>query len=168
MHHSLKPDGARKGSYYRRIEDMLAALEYLRVDDLSDEMKFLTYFFACEKLEKAVIGISRRISANGVFRSVHDLAAIKKGVSDLSLTISDDDLAWLFGNDSDVLALVVHAPQGCRPAKQLRNALAHELGPSNAQNITKYAPFHIPKMKFFLSSAEAVLAYQRANFSAVI
>lgn len=54
---SLKPDPTRKGSFYRRIEDIDRALKTLGVPSLPAAPKFVAYFFASEKLAHGVVGI---------------------------------------------------------------------------------------------------------------
>ena len=54
---SLKPDPMRKGSYYRRIEDIGRALDKLGVADLPPAPKFVAYYFGCEKLAHGGVGI---------------------------------------------------------------------------------------------------------------
>jgi hypothetical protein len=52
---SLKPDATRKGSYYRRIEDIGRALDAAGVPGLPPAPKFVVYFFASEKVVAGLI-----------------------------------------------------------------------------------------------------------------
>src|SRR5438067_8259421 len=47
-----------KGTYFRRITDIQLALDSFGVDRLSAPAKFVVYYWGCEKLGKAIVGIA--------------------------------------------------------------------------------------------------------------
>lgn len=168
MDPSLKPDPDRKGSYYRRIEDIDRALKKLEAASLPKAVQFATYYFACEKLARGIVGIHLRRSATEAYRhsttkKYLNLDNIKSAAAALKLSISPDDLEYLFATFSKQNLLP--ASQCNSSARVLRNKLGHDLGPSNIEKILNHADFIIPRMNKFLACAKQVLAYQEANFS---
>ena len=167
MDPSLKPDPHRKGSYYRRIQDIKRALEKLDVQHLPPTIQFLAYYFACEKLARGIVGIHLCLAATKAYR--HNtkvcLPKIRAAATALSLSIPSDDLDYLFAdfNEQGVLRSVSSSCNSS--ARVLRNTLGHDFGPSNVANVSTHAGFLIPKMIDFLASANQVLAYQKKHFS---
>jgi len=168
MDPSLKPDPRRKGSYYRRIEDIARALESLKSDKLSETMLFLVLYFGCEKIARGLIGIHRRRSATDAYRpgARIQLKDIKASVAGLGLSVLEEDLDWLFASDRQQ-GLLRQTSELTNSARHLRNNLTHDFGPTNVARIAKHAPFLNPKMKSFLGCVPEILAYQRAHFSKV-
>jgi len=168
MDPSLKPDPNRKGSYYRRIEDIGRALNKLDIDRLSPVMQFLAYYFGCEKLARGVVGIHLRWSATKAY--AHGtrirLKEIEAASRALSLTIGMDDLACTFAdfNEQSLLHSIANVD---RSARLLRNNLGHDFGPTNVAHIVERASFHNRRMQAFLGCGAQVLAYQRAQFSTI-
>jgi hypothetical protein len=165
---SLKPDPKRKGSYYRRIEDIDRALQKLGVGRMSPSAQFLTYFFACEKLAHGVVGIVAARPAADQYspRARLSLNKIKQCSVVMGLSIPAADLDWLFADHNEQYLLVV-AGSLQTSARLLRNNLTHDFGPTNAEKLVQHASALIPKMQAFLNCARDVLAYQRANFAHV-
>ena len=167
MDPSLKPDPHRKGSYYRRIQDIERALERLDVQHLPPTIQFLAYYFACEKLARGIVGIHLCWSATKAYdrNTKFRLPKIRAAATALSLSIPSDDLDYLFAdfNEQGVLRSVSSSCNSS--ARVLRNTLGHDFGPSNVANVSTHAGFLIPKMIDFLASANQVLAYQKKHFS---
>jgi hypothetical protein len=163
---SLKPDPDRKGSYYRRIEDIERALRKLDVSRLPPAMQFVTYIFACEKLAHGLVGINLQRAATLQYshRTKLSLAEIKTAAAAMNLSIPPADLVSLFADHNEQQLLLVGVSTS---ARLLRNRLAHDFGPTNAGNLADHAAAFIPKMTAFLGCAQEILAYQRANLAHV-
>lgn len=165
---SLKPDPNRKGSYYRRIEDIDRALKSLEVTKLPPAPQFITYFFACEKLAHGIVGIHNARPATEQYnhRNRLRLTDLKTASTALGLRVQLLDLDCLFAEYNEQHLL--HAAGTVRTsARLLRNKLTHEFGPTNAEKILRQSGVLIPKMIAFLSCIPHVLAYQRARFADV-
>jgi hypothetical protein len=169
MDPSLKPDPNRKGSYYRRIEDIGRALKRLDAEQLPPAVRFLVCYFGCEKLARGIVGIHKRWSANKAYG--HDtklrLDDTKSAAAALNLSIPIDDLNYVFANEQEQQLLLAANSPFQRSARNLRNVLGHDFGPSNVGLILDHADFLIPKMIKFLDCASEALAYQRAHFSGI-
>jgi hypothetical protein len=163
---SLKPDPYRKGSYYRRIQDIERALRMFDVMRLPVTIQFVTYFFACEKLAHGVVGINRQRPAGMQYshRTRLLLDEIKTAAATMNLSIPAGDLNCLFADYNEQHLL----PPGVKTsARLLRNKLAHDFGPTNVGSVARDAPDLIAKMTTFLKCVNEVLAYQKANFAHV-
>ena len=169
MDPSLKPDPKRKGSYYRRIEDIDRALKALDADNLPTVAQFATYFFGCEKLAHGIVGIASPSPASTAYshRTRLELGKVKSAARALNLSIADNDLDYLFAEATEQGVLRGYDPQHTKSARVLRNTLVHDFGPSNANQVSSHAGFLVPKMTTFLDCAKEVLAYLKQNFSGV-
>jgi hypothetical protein len=165
---SLKPDPQRKGSYYRRIEDIDRALQRLDVTRLPSATQFLVYFFACEKLAHGLVGIKDRRPAAKAYHHKNRLCLkeIRAAAAALNLPVAPNDLDCLFADHNEQHLLGPRTSVRAS-ARVLRNTLTHDFGPTNAQNIVEHAAILIPKMINFLDCAKHVLAFQRATFGSV-
>ena len=157
-HWSFAPDPYCKGSYYRRIDDIRRALRELGIPSENEGINFVAYFFGCEKLALGIVGINKRCPAENAYckNKKLDLGDIKNAATKLGLQISATELTDLFDG------------QGSSSARNLRNKLAHDFGPTQVLNITNIAHDFIPKMKRFLGGAEQVQGYLKAHFSHVV
>jgi hypothetical protein len=166
---SLKPDPRRKGSYYRRIEDIGLALRKLQIDERSETISFLVYYFGCEKLARGIVGIHSRLPAKTAYhhRKPLRLEEIKVAAAALDLAISKEELDWLFADFNQQNLLRSTHSDWTASARHLRNILSHDFGPSNVARIAEHAPFHNPRMKSFLECVPQILAYQKLHFSEV-
>jgi len=169
MDSSLKPDPRQKGSYYRRIEDVARALESLQTDKLSETTLFLVYYFGCEKIARGIVGIHGKLPATKAYH--HNtrlrLEDIKAAAVALSLSVSQEELDWLFADFNQQNLLRPPTNDWSSSARYLRNILSHDFGPSNVARIAKHAPFHNPKMKLFLECVPQIHAYQHLHFDGV-
>lgn len=157
----LAPDKDEAGTYYRRIEDIDRALTRMRVDDMPPVAQYVALYFGCEKLHKIVIALSKR--AKGARPRTNDIAA---ALPCLGLSFDATDLAWLFSDDIDaVKGLPSPGPSVNRPARLIRNNLAHALGPTHVEHVEHHAAFHVPKMKAFLALGPSVLRYLETHYS---
>ncbi len=168
MDPSLKPDPLRKGSYYRRIEDVALALESLQSDKLSETMLFLVTYFGCEKIARGLVGIHARLPATKAYghRTPIQLKTIKAAAAGLGLSVLEQDLDWLFA-DLNEQHLLGPTSGWTNSARHLRNNLTHDFGPTNVARVAKHAPFLNPKMKSFLGCVPEILAYQCLHFSGI-
>ena len=100
---SLKPDPLRKGSYYRRIEDVERGLQKLATKTLSPTMRFFVYYFGCEKLARGLVGIHLRWPASKAYhhRQSLNLADIKAAAAAIAIGVSQQDVEWLFADIND-------------------------------------------------------------------
>jgi hypothetical protein len=162
---SLKPDPYRKGSYYRRIEDIRRALDTLDVSNLPPTPRFVAYFFGCEKLAHGIVGIvSCRPAISQYNRHKWlELNNIKLAASAMELHISASELEWIFADFKQQKLL----EGGLAPAsaRVLRNNLIHNFGPSNVKKIVLAAPVLIPMMERFLNCTDDVFAHLQARFA---
>jgi len=166
-HPSLKPDGERKGSYYRRIEDITHGLRMIEVDtNKNDAVKFIAYYFGCEKLARGIIGIHLRNPAIDAYhhRNLFLLADLEVSNGAMGLSISTSDLLYLFADFRDLPRLHAVDPSSSS-ARLLRNKVGHDLGPTNVQKILNHSQSLIPKMQAFLAIDQKVLGFLRANFA---
>lgn len=168
MDPSLKPDPNRKGSYYRRIEDVARALDSLESGKASAAMRFLVYYFGCEKIARGLIGIHGQWPASKAYhhRQSLKLGDIKAAAAAIGLQVPQQDLDWIFAgfNEQHVLQ---SAPDCTTSARFLRNNLTHDFGPTNAARVAKHAPFHNPKMEAVLGSVPHILKYLHRHFASV-
>lgn len=169
MDASLKPDPERKGSYYRRIEDIDRALNKMDVERLPPIIQFLAYYFACEKLAHGIVGIQARRAATEAYKPSRRLCShdIKSAAAALGLSISNKDLDYLFASSKEQGVLRSMRNSCKSSARVLRNNLGHDFGPTNVGHIANHAGFFIPKMTRFLACASEVLAYQKKKFSGI-
>ena len=168
MDPSLKPDPRRKGSYYRRIEDIARALESLQSDKLSETILFLVLYFGCEKIARGLVGIHARLPATEAYgrgRRIQ-LKDIKASAAGLGLSVLEEDLDWLFASEKQQ-HMLRPTSELTNSARHFRNNLTHDFGPTNVARIAKHAPFLNPKMKSFLACVPEILAYQRLHFSKI-
>jgi hypothetical protein len=165
---SLKPDPDRKGSYYRRIEDIDRALQKLDVQHLPPGPRLLAYFFGCEKLAHGIVGIcaARPASDQYSHRSRLCLNDIKVAAVTMNLVITPADVDWIFAEYNEQ-HLLIPAGTARASARHLRNNMTHDFGPTNADNLVQHADFLTPKMIILLGCAKDVLAYLHANFQHV-
>lgn len=169
MDPSLKPDPARKGSYYRRIEDVTRALEKLQTDTLSEPVQFLVYYFGCEKIARGMVGIHSRSPARTAYdhKTRLRLEDVKSAAVALGLSVSQEDIDWLFANANQQHLLRSPGVHWTTSARHLRNILTHDFGPSNVAKVAEHAAFHNPRMKSFLRCVPQILAYQRLHFDGI-
>jgi hypothetical protein len=165
-HWSLKPDKGRKGSYYRRIEDIDRALRDLRIEHLPNTIKCLGLYFGCEKLAYGIVGIRLGYKAADAYSHRHylSLAELENASVALSLPISADDLCYLFADRQELPKLHALHPPCDESARIMRNKVGHDLGPTNVGHVRDRAAFFIPKMAAFLDCSKNVLAHLSAHF----
>jgi len=166
---SLKPDPLRKGSYYRRIEDVARALQSLEINSLSATMRFFVYYFGCAKIAGGLVGIHARWPAAKAYhhRQGLKLNDIKAAAAALGLRIPPQELDWIFADFNEQHILQALAPASTNSARYLRNTVTHDFGPSNVARVAKHASFHNPKMEAFLGCVPGILEYQRLHFASV-
>lgn len=168
MDASLKPDPNRKGSYYRRIEDVARALDSLETGKVSATLRFFVYYFGCEKIARALVGIHTQRPATEVYHHRHSLKLgdIKAAATKIGVPVSSQDLDWIFA-DFNEQHLLQATSTWTNSARYLRNNATHDFGPSNVARVTSHAPFHNPKMEAVLASVPKILDYQRRHFAGV-
>src|SRR6476469_2815476 len=134
LHWSFEPDPDLGGSYYRRLEDIPRALDKFEVKALPDNSaaQFVAYYFGAEKLAKAIVGINKLQAAKNAFnrdgRPVPvDHPAIKSAARLMKLKISDADIDALFVRDK--------ATKQPDTAREIRNRLSHDFGPTQVWHI---------------------------------
>ena len=57
MNLAVERDPIAKGTYHRRLDDAFVALSQIEMKKISLEAKFVFHIFACEKVDKVMIGI---------------------------------------------------------------------------------------------------------------
>jgi len=116
-----------KGTYLRRIEDIQIALDWYGADQLSAAAKFVAYYWACEKLARAIIGIADKKPAGEIFledkpapKSVTpNLARVREKLGKLEIPFDEARLKLLFEPQENV--------QKPTSAKRIRDRLFHDL-----------------------------------------
>ena len=169
MDPTLKPDPLRKGSYYRRLEDVARGLQSLHGNGLPAPMRFFVDYFGCEKIARGLIGIHARLPATKAYhhRKSFSLVEIQTAAAAPALPVSAGDLHWLFANFNEQHLLQTSTPGVSHSARYLRNKATHDFGPSHIALVVTHAPFLNPKLQGFLACVPAILAYQRRHFSSV-
>ena len=157
----LAPDRDEAGTYYRRIEDIERALTRIHVDEMPPVAQYVALYFGCEKLHGIIIALAKR--AKGARPTKLDIAT---ALPRLGLRFDAADLAWLFSDDLDaVKGLPSPGPSVNRPARLIRNNLAHAFGPTHVEHVERHAAFHVPKMRAFLALGPTVLRYLEAHYA---
>lgn len=147
---------AAKGSYRRRTDDIFRALKILNADGLSPVAAFLFEYYACEKLAKIMIGVNAKNPASDYFGSKNyqlRINNIKGAALGLACAATDQDIDQVFAYD-------------LTSARLLRNKIAHDLGPTHAQEIRDNAKRLVPYMRKFLACGEQVISYLERTYSA--
>lgn len=169
MDPSLNPDPLRKGSYYRRIEDVARGLNSLQGEDLPAPMRFFVDYFGCEKIARGLIGIHARWPVTKAYHHKRPLklVEIQAAAAALALPVSVSDIQWLFADFNEQHLLRSLTPGVSSSARYLRNKLTHDFGPSNVAQIVIHASFLNQKLQSFLACAPAILEYQKRHFVSV-
>lgn len=167
MDPSLKPDADRKGSYYRRLEDIERVLQSPSISGLSAEIRFFPLYFGCEKVARALLGIHAVRPAAAAFKpgASIKLTAVKAVAAGLGLPVAPADLDWLFADHNEQTLLTPRTIEVRSSARVLRNDLTHDFGPTHFALVGQHAPFLNPKMETLLHCIPGILAHLRANFS---
>jgi len=145
-------DPRLKGTYRRRLGDIRLATGKFSTAKLPDgsAARFLGYYFGCEKLAKAILGIARLWSAEKAFyyKTPLDLDQLKAAAKQVGIRFSDDDLTKIFGTQ----------PVRARPTqgREIRNRLIHDFGPSNVDYAKVAARTLVPVMKRFLDCEQHI------------
>ena len=144
-----------KGTYSRRLSDVRLATGKFATAKLPNDSaaRFLGYYFGCEKLAKAILGIARLWPAEKAFhhKTLLDLEQLKTAVKKLRIAISDEDLTKIFGTQ----------PVPTKPTfgREIRNRLIHDFGPSNVDYAKVGAKTLTPIMKKFLECEHQIQEY---------
>jgi sensor histidine kinase regulating citrate/malate metabolism len=154
------PDQSVAKTYWRSIKDIDKAVDELRTSIRQQStLDFLAYFFGCEKLAVAIVGMSQGLDATQAEekfrRQKPNLDQIKAAVIALRIPFPPGDLPYLFANDDQQKLLDTQIS-----ARGLRNKVVHQFGPSNLKALAKY-PTIISKMKQFHRCSNHVLDYAR-------
>jgi hypothetical protein len=162
LHWSFEPHPKKKGSYYRKLEDITCALAKFGATALppNSPAQFVAYYFGAEKLAKAIAGILGRVPAEEAFELVAvKRDRIKSAVEPMRLSISDADIDALFVRDEDT-----KQPD---TAREIRNRLFHDFGPTQVRHVRTHAPRLIPIMvRFVRDDIDPVLKHLRALWAA--
>ena len=169
MDPSLKPDPLRKGSYYRRLEDVARGLQSLQVGSLSAPVRFFIDYFGCEKIARGLTGIHAQLPASKAYhhRKAISLAEIQAAAAAVALPASANELQCLFADFNEQHLLQSSTQGATNSARYLRNKATHDFGPSNVAQVVAHAPFLNPKLQAFLACVPAILAYQKRHVSNV-
>jgi len=151
---SLKALPKLKGGHYRRVKDILRALdEELHIENCPPVMQFLFYYFGCEKFGLAIVGVDSKLAAEDSYGKGKFvwLPQLKTAAASLGISITAGELESIFGSSTT-------------SARELRHCVAHDLGPSNVKNARTRGVPHIPTMRKFLACIDEFHEYQRENF----
>jgi hypothetical protein len=151
----LKP---KKGSYRRRIEDIECAFKKMDADGLPTAARFLVLYFGCEKLAQGIVGVAEGLPTEKVYGrgKTPNPGRVKSAMTKLGLTFPPGDLANLFEKRNDTQVRPLQEPIS---ARDLRDAVVHNFGPTNVSWVLRKAGTLIPMMDKFLSCRPRVLAH---------
>ena len=145
--------------YRRRIRDIRPALRKLGIESVKSEaIKFLAYYFGCQKLAYGIVGIKLQLTAERAYcRKPLRLTELQDASGELP--IGEDDLCYLFATkDKKDTAKFQALPDMIDMSARLwRNELLHNFGPWNVKHVARRAKFFIPKMSAFLACDKQVL-----------
>jgi hypothetical protein len=148
MRKSFSKNPNEKGSYLRRLQDIERGLSELGINRISPTGQFIYLIAACEKLAKIMYGASGGRDSKTIFHHTHvlSLPATKHFCKVRKVIITEAELEFIFGNNA-------------QSAKSLRNSLLHEIGPTNARNISKKSDSLCKVMRKFLKSRAIIEEY---------
>src|SRR5882757_9889914 len=90
-----------KGTYSRRLTDIRLATGKFSTAKLPNDSpaRFLGYYFGCEKLAKAMLGIARLWPAEKAFyhKTPLDLEQLRAAIKKLGIAFADLELTNIFG-----------------------------------------------------------------------
>jgi len=147
--------------YSRRIADIKPGLEKLDVANSPNEaIRFLGYFFGCEKLATAMVGIQQKLPVGQAFRRGFQLKLedVMCAVSEFRIAGLDRDIDSLFGSDGYSASQRTPVLEKLS-ARELRHKVVHHFGPTHVEFILKREPFFTPIMRNFLAYDLHVLRY---------
>jgi hypothetical protein len=149
----LKPDGGKKGSYFRRIDDIKKGLQKIDASKLPSGGRFLFLYYGCEKLGKGIVGIHEKWKAEAAYEMTLELSELKSAVKALNLPTTDAELDNLFLSSKNT------------SARYWRNKIVHDFGPSNVANVLKNSVALNRQMHDFLDGCTpAILKYLKTNY----
>lgn len=91
-----------KGTYLRRIEDIDIALDKYGANHLPPAAKFVAYYWACEKLARAIIGIAdespatKQMPEDKPSKPIKDQHHVETKLSKLNIQFDAEGLRLLF------------------------------------------------------------------------
>ena len=148
---SFDNDPKRKGSYRRAVDDIYHALELLKVGNMEPVEAFLFYYLACEKLAKIMKGVCEKKTYKEVFRKGEGTPYpkdIKRYLKKMNCAFVEKEIGMIFRSRGKPAS-----------ARNLRDRLIHEFGPSHARKVAHRAHELVPMMRNFLQCRKAVVDY---------
>jgi hypothetical protein len=145
-----------KGTYFRRINDIELALDKFGADQLSAPAKFVAYYWGCEKLGKAIVGIACERPASDQFPedmpgpSINNVLVQKK-LSKLNIQFDIERLRLLFEPQKNALKPT--------SAMRIRNRLFHDFGPTQVQHVLNNEVTLLPIMLDFLNIRSSLIVH---------
>jgi len=154
---SFEPAPDLKGGYHRRIEDVWRALDKFAAKQLpqNSPAQFIVYYFAAEKLAKSIVGIFNRKPAEEAYNfvPVHP-PTLKTAAELMSLQISAMTIDALFQKE--------RGSSTPRTAREIRDRLFHDFGPTQVSHVKTHATRLVPLMvRFITDDVEPVLKHLR-------
>ncbi|WP_141935130.1 hypothetical protein [Bradyrhizobium sp. UNPA324] len=146
-----------KGTYLRRINDIDLALEKYGARELPLAAKFVAYYWACEKLGRAIIGIADESPAtthmpeDKLGKSIKDHLHVSSGLLKLNIQFDAQRLKLLFERQANAAQPT--------SAKRIRDRLFHDFGPTQVDRVLQNAPTLLPIMLDFLSLRTQVIRH---------
>src|SRR3954452_13703825 len=124
---TFEPDGTKGGTYYRKIEDIQVGLDELGADNLPEPVRFLAFYFGCEKLAKMMAGIHLSRNANYATKGFLEIDELRDAISALSINFATGDIEELFLSGSSGMSI--------ESGRALRHRLNHEFGPAIVKSV---------------------------------
>jgi len=147
-----------KGTYFRRINDIELALDSFGADQLSAPAKLVAYYWGCEKLGNAIVGIASERPASEQFPEdkpsrwkFTNSLVVQKNLSKLNIQFDEGRLKLLFEPQTNVLKPT--------SAMRIRNRLFHDFGPTQVDHVLQNERTLFPIMLDFLTLRANVIAH---------
>jgi hypothetical protein len=141
----IERDPNKKGSYRRRLDDVLVALAKLQIDKFREEGAFVFYYLACEKVARIMVGLTDKKPGASHFNKIKIRSSnVMKACASLRSGILKDEIELIFRNDKDT---------ACR----LRNQLIHDIGPTHVVQIIQNAARLNNVMKKFIQAGRKAI-----------
>lgn len=142
-----------KGTYFRRINDIQLAFDKFGVERLTGPAKFVVYYWGCEKLARALIGIANELPAPTQFpedkSNPFKLTDVRASLLRLGMTFDEQQLRCLFDDQKNQL--------NPTSAKRIRDRLFHDFGPTQIGHVLKnQGTLHTTMLAFLKLRSDAI------------
>ncbi|WOH60394.1 MULTISPECIES: hypothetical protein [Bradyrhizobium] len=154
-----------KGTYFRRINDIDVALDKYGAHHLPPAAKFVAYYWACEKLCRAIIGIADEIPAaeqmpeDKLAKPIKSHFHVQSRLLKLNMPFDIEWLKLLFERQQNAVQPT--------SAKRIRDRLFHDFGPTQVDHVLQNEPTLLPIMLEFLNLRTQIIHHLESLQSVV-